>query len=327
MKTITVVVPTYNEEGNIQGTYDRLRHVFETQLPQYRLEILYIDNLSTDRTRAKICSLAEQDDRVKAIFNARNFGYSRSIYYGLSQATGDAAVLMNADMQDPPEVIPEMVRKWEEGSKVVVGIKNKSRESRILYFIRQVYYRFIKKISEIEHIEQYDGFGLYDQSFIRVLREVRDSNPYLRGIVSELGFCRSEVYYEQDVRKAGKTKFNFFRLYDVAMLGITSYSKVFMRLATFSGLIIGSLSIATAIFTLVRKLLFWSKFPIGTAAISIGVFFFGGIQLFFIGIIGEYISNINIRVMGRPLVVEERRINFPEVEEKKPENKEECSNG
>lgn len=314
MKTITVVIPTYNEESNIMMTYERLKHVFTSSLPDYQLELLYIDNYSTDSSRARIRALAEQDMHVKAIFNARNFGFTRSTYYGLSQASGDCAVLMYADMQDPPEVIPEMVRKWEAGSKVVVGIKNKSKESKVLYFIRKIYYRFIAKISEIEHIEQYDGFGLYDQSFIRVLREVKDSMPYLRGIVSELGFQKTEVFYEQDVRKHGKSKFNFLKMYDVAMLGITSYSKVFMRISTFSGLIIGAISMAIALFTLCKKLLFWNSFPIGTAAISIGVFFLGGVQLFFIGIIGEYISNINTRVMGRPLVIEECRVNFSERE-------------
>lgn len=316
MKTITVVIPTYNEEANILLTYERLNQVFSQQLQEYQLEILYIDNDSADTTRAKICALAQQDIHVKAIFNARNFGFTRSTYYGLSQATGDCAVLMFADMQDPPEVIPEMVREWEKGNKIVVGIKNKSKESPLMYLIRGCYYRFVAKISEVEHIEQYDGFGLYDQSFVKILRELKDSVPYLRGIVSEIGFRRAEVYYEQDVRRNGKSSFNFLKMYDIAMLGITSYSKTFMRVATFAGLGIGVVSMAIALFTLVKKLLFWDSFPIGTAAISIGVFFFGGVQLFFTGIIGEYISNINIRVMNRPLVIEERRLNFGETEEK-----------
>lgn len=315
MKTVTVVIPTYNEEGNVFLTYERLNRVFCDHLPEYQLEILYIDNCSTDSTRAEICALAGKDTRVKAIFNARNFGFTRSTYYGLSQAEGDCAVLMFADMQDPPEVIPEMVQKWEEGNKIVVGIKNKSKESPFMYFIRGIYYRFVARISEVEHIEQYDGFGLYDQSFVKVLRELKDSVPYLRGIVSELGFKRAEVFYEQDIRKNGKSSFNFIKMYDVAMLGITSYSKAFMRAATFVGLGIGTISMVIALFTFIKKLLFWNSFPIGTAAISIGVFFFGGIQLFFIGIIGEYISNINIRVMNRPLVIEEKRLNFDKKEE------------
>lgn len=315
MKTITVVVPTYNEEANVLLIYQRLSKVFREHLPEYQLEILYIDNDSADSTRAKICTLAQNDVHVKAIFNARNFGFTRSTYYGLSQATGDCAILIFADMQDPPEVIPEMVKKWEEGNKIVVGIKNKSKESRLMYLIRKLYYRFVAKISQVEHIEQYDGFGLYDRSFIEVLRELKDPVPYLRGIVSELGYKRAEIFYEQDIRKNGKSSFNFIKMYDLAMLGITSYSKTFMRVATFSGLSIGIVSMVIALFTFIKKLLFWNSFPIGTAAILIGVFFFGGVQLFFIGVIGEYISNINIRVMNRPLVIEERRLNFTEKDE------------
>lgn len=315
MKTVTVVIPTYNEESNVFLTYERLKKVFDEQLPGYRMGILYIDNFSTDSTRARICALTLKDTRVKAIFNARNFGFSRSTYYGLSQATGDCAVLMFADMQDPPEVIPEMVKKWEEGNKVVVGIKNRSKESPLMFFFRKLYYFLFTKISETEHIAQYDGFGLYDRSFITILRELKDPVPYLRGIVAELGFQRAEVFYEQDIRRNGRSKFNFLKMYDVAMLGITSYSKVFMRAATFVGLGIGMVSMVIALYTLIKKLLFWDSFPIGTAAISIGVFFFGGIILFFIGIIGEYISYINLRVMNRPLVIEERRINFDDKED------------
>lgn len=314
MKTITVVIPTYNEEDNVLLTYERLKQIFCKKLCDYQMEILYIDNYSTDSTRDKICELAKKDTHVKAIFNARNFGFTRSTYYGLSQATGDCAVLMFADMQDPPEVIPEMVHKWEEGNKIVVGIKNKSKEFPLMYFIRGMYYRLVAKISEIDHIEQFDGFGLYDQSFIKILQNLNDPAPYLRGIVSELGFKRTEVLYNQDIRKNGKTSFNFFKMYDLAMLGITSYSKVFLRISTFAGLAIGFVSMIIALFTFIKKLLFWNSFPIGTAAISIGVFFFGGVQLFFIGIIGEYISNINIRVMNHPLVIEEKRLNFNEEE-------------
>lgn len=318
-KTITIVIPTYNEEANVLNTYDRLSRVFQRELPEYRMELLYIDNDSADDTRKLITSLATRDPDVKAIFNARNFGYSRSIFYGLTQAEGDCAVLMNADMQDPPEVIPEMVKKWEEGSQVVVGIKSKSKESPLMYLIRSIYYRFVAAVSEVEHIEHFDGFGLYDASFIKILRELHDPVPYLRGIVSELGRDRGEVHYEQDIRRGGKSSFNFLRLYDVAMLGITSYSKAFMRLATFLGAGIGGVSLLIALFTFIRKLLFWDTFPIGTAAISIGVFFFGGLQLFFTGIIGEYISYINLRVMDRPLVIEKKRLNF----EKKSAGKEE----
>lgn len=309
-KTVTVVVPTYNEEKNVPLVYERVKRVFEEHLPEIQWELLFIDNDSTDHTRAAITKLAVQDDVVKAIFNARNFGFDRSVFYGILQAKGDCAVLIFADLQDPPEVIPAMVENWRQGSKIVVGIKNKSKESPLLYAFRGLYYKLLAKISESEHIPQYDGFGLYDRDFIRVLQQIRDPMPYFRGIVAELGFRRTEVYYEQDVRRFGKSKFNFMRMYDLAMLGITSYSKMAMRVATFTGAIIGGVSLLIAIYTFIEKLLFWNSFPLGTAAIAIGIYFFGGMILFFIGILGEYIANINIRVMDRPLVVEEKRINY-----------------
>jgi glycosyltransferase involved in cell wall biosynthesis len=317
MKKISVVIPTYNEEENVTDIYQRVNHVLDGLEHDYDREILFIDNYSTDRTRALLTSLCQKDKRVKAIFNAKNFGFTRSTYYGLTQATGNCAILLFADMQDPPEVIPEFVSCWEQGYKIVAGVKNKSKESRVMYLVRQCYYSLVKKISEVEQIEQFDGFGLYDQSFLQVLKELHDPLPYLRGIVSELGFQRKDVTYEQEQRKKGKTKFNFLKLYDLAMLGITSYSKVIMRLATVSGFFIAIISLIIAAITFVMKLIYWNSFPVGTAAISIGVFFFGSIQLFFIGFLGEYVLNINTRVMQRPLVIEEKRINFESVENEK----------
>jgi Glycosyltransferases involved in cell wall biogenesis len=318
MKTIIIVVPTYNEQENVNDVYDRIFTMANNQLKTYNVELLFIDNSSNDNTRNVISALCEKDYRVKAIFNAKNFGYTRSIFYGLTQATGDCAILMNADLQDPPEVIPEFVRCWENGYKIVAGIKNKSRESKFMYFARTFYYKMIRKISEIEHIEHFDGFGLYDSDFINVLRNLNDSLPYLRGIVAELGFQRKDVYYEQQRREKGKTNFNFLKLYDLAMLGITSYSKAVMRVATFLGFTTAAVSLLIAIATFIVKLVNWNSFPIGTAAISIGVFFFGSVQLCFIGLLGEYITNINTRVMQRPLVIEEKRINF-DVEQKEQE--------
>ena len=257
-----------------------------------------------------ISRLAQTDNHVRAIFNVKNFGYTRSTFYGLTQADGDCAVFINADMQDPPEVIVDFVHEWENGYKIVTGIKNKSKESPLMYLIRKVYYWLIKLISEVDHIDQFDGFGLYDADFIKVLRELDDPLPYLRGIVAELGGNRKEVFYTQEKRKTGKSSFNFLKLYDLAMLGITSYSKVVMRIATLLGFVVAFVSIIIAIVTFIHKLLHWDSFPVGTAAISIGVFFFGAVQLFFVGLLGEYIVNINTRVMKRPLVIEERRINF-----------------
>lgn len=310
MKTISIVVPTYNEELNIQNVYERVCELFETQLKNYEMELLFIDNASHDSTRKLIDELARKDKRVQAIFNATNFGFSKSSFYGLSQAEGDAAVLMYADMQDPPEVIPKMVKEWEKGHRIVVGIKSKSRESKIMYFIRSIYYKLLTKISETEHIEHFDGFGLYDASFVKELRKLRDPLPYLRGLVAEIGYERVEVEYEQNKREKGKTTFNFMRYYDVAMLGLTSSSKAVMRMATFIGMGLSAICFLLAIVTLALKLTNWDYYDVGTAAILIGIFFVGGVQTFFLGFLGEYIANINIRTMQHPVVVEDRRINM-----------------
>ena len=315
MKTITIVVPTYNEEANIQSIYDRVQEVFAASLSDYGMQLLFIDNDSQDGTRALIRGLAEKDERVQAIFNATNFGFSKSCFHGLSQAEGDCAVLMFADMQDPPEVIPEMVRKWEEGYKIVLGIKSKSRENRLMYLIRSVYYGILEKISETEHIRQYDGFGLYDAAFVKQLRKLRDPMPYLRGLVAEIGYRHAEVEYTQELRKAGKSTFSLMKYYDVAMLGITSSSKIVMRMATFLGMGLGVVCMIVAIITFILKLCNWQYFNAGTAAIIVGIFFIGAVQLFFLGFLGEYILNINVRTMNHPIVLEEERINFGEQDE------------
>lgn len=314
IKTVTIVVPTYNEQENIPLIYRRIATVFEQYNGKYNLEILFIDNYSTDDSRERIIKLAQMDSRVKAIFNAHNFGFSRSTFYGLTQATGDCAILIFADMQDPPEVIEQFIQKWEMGYKIVVGVKKSSRENPFMFLVRKFYYYLIKRISEIDHIKQFNGFGLYDRAFLDVLRKLDDPLPYLRGIVAELGFCRTEVFYEHQKRDHGRTHFNFMKLYDVAMLGITSYSKIVMRLATLLGFGVAIISLVIAAITLIHKLCNWNSFPVGSAAISIGVFFFGAVQLFFIGLVGEYILNINTRTMHHPIVIEECRINFEETE-------------
>lgn len=310
MKTISVVVPTYNEEKNIMTVYERVCKLFKEQLTNYEMRLLFVDNASMDASRTLIETLCEKDSKVQAIFNATNFGFSRSSFYGLSQAEGDCAVMLYADMQDPPEVIPEFVKKWEEGYQIVTGIKSKSRENKLMYAVRGIYYNLISRVSEGEHIKQFDGFGLYDASFIRVLRKLKDPMPYLRGLVAELGCKRAEVEYVQEQRKAGKTSFNFMRYYDVAMLGLTSSTKAIMRMATFLGVIMAVLCVLVAAVTFIIKLANWNYFDVGTAAIIIGIFFVGGIQIFFLGFLGEYILNINIRTMGHPVVVEEKRINM-----------------
>lgn len=310
MKTITIVIPTYNEEKNIQNAYDRVCRLFENELLAYNMQILFIDNASVDSSRLIIEELCQKDSRVQAIFNATNFGFSRSTYYGLSQAEGDCAVMLYADMQDPPEVIPQFVEEWEKGYKVVTGIKTQSKENPFMYAIRGVYYKILDKISESEHIRQFDGFGLYDASFIKLLRKMKDPMPYLRGIVAEYGSRRTEVQYTQEKRKSGKTSFNFARYYDVAMLGITSSTKAIMRMATFLGIVMAGICFLIAFITIIMKLINWNYYDVGTAAIIVGIFFVGAVQIFFLGFLGEYILNINIRVMQHPIVVEEKRMNM-----------------
>jgi len=312
MKKISIVVPTYNEEPNIIPAYEEITAVMQEKLNQYEYEILFIDNDSTDATRVLIESLCKKDIRVCAIFNARNFGQMRSHYYGLINATGDCAILMHADLQNPPSVIPDFVKEWENGYKVVIGVKEKSKENPIMFFLRTCYYRTMKKISDVEQIEHFSDFELLDRLFLNVLKELNDPIPYLRGIVSELGFKMKRVHYLQNKRERGKTTANVKVLYDFGMLGITSYTKTILRFATILGFILSGISIIIAISTLVIKILNWDAFPMGVAAIGVGVFVLGSVQLFFIGFLGEYVLSINTRVMRRPLVIEERRINLPE---------------
>lgn len=310
MKKISILIPTYNEEENVIPLATAIRNLFKVKLSEYEYEIVFIDNYSKDSTRLKIQGLCAGDVNIKAIFNARNFGHIKSPFYGLTQTSGDCSILMCADFQDPVDMIVDFIRGWEEDFKIVIGIKNKSKENKLMYLLRSSYYRTIKKISDVEQIEHFTGFGLYDKSFVEVLKNLDDPMPYMRGIVAELGFERKEINYQQQKRRTGKTKNNWYTLYDIGMIGITSYSKVVMRLATIFGFIFSGISFITAVTYLVFKLLYWDRFPAGTAPLLIGVFLLGSLQLFFIGFMGEYILNINTRVMKRPLVIEEKRINF-----------------
>ena len=307
MKKISIVVPCFNEEENVVPMADAIREEFKKNLSSYEYEIIFIDNDSKDNTRKLIRELCNSDKGIKGIFNAKNFGQFNSPYYGMLQSTGDATVLMAADFQDPVEMIPKYVAAWEEGYKIAIGIKKSSQENKIMYHLRSLYYKTIKKLSEVEQIEHFTGFGLYDKAFINVMRNLDDPVPFLRGIVAELGFRRKEIPYEQPQRRAGITSNNLYRLYDAAMLSITAYTKVGLRLATFAGVILSGISMY-----LILKLVYWDRFPAGMAPILIGMLFLGSIQIFFIGLIGEYILTINQRVMKRPLVVEEERINFDE---------------
>lgn len=319
MKKISILVPTYNEEENVVPLSREIIQLFENQLEGYNYEIVFIDNYSKDKTKILLNEMCKDNKNIKAIFNAKNFGQFNSPYYGLCKTTGDCTILMCADFQDPISMIPKFISEWENGYKIVCGIKTTSKENKIMYFFRSCYYKAIKKMSHVEQIEHFTGFGLYDKSFIDVLKNLGDPSPFLRGIVAELGFERKDIEYEQAKRRAGKTSNNFYKLYDAAMLSFTSYTKIGLRLATFAGFIFSGLSILVALIYLILKLMYWDQFPMGMAPILIGVFFFGSIQLFFIGLVGEYIMNINTRVMNRPLVIEERRINFDEIKEKEYE--------
>lgn len=313
-KKISIMVPCYNEEENVVPLSEAVIATLEKDLPEYDYDILFIDNCSKDKTREKLILLCSKNKKIKAIFNTKNFGQFNSPYYGLCQTTGDCTICLCADFQDPIDMIPKFVHEWENGYKIVCGIKTSSKENKIMYFLRGVYYKAIKKMSEVEQIEQFTGFGLYDKSFIQVLRDLKDPTPFLRGIVAELGPERKEIPYEQQERRAGKTSNNWYRLYDAAMLSFTSYTKIGLRLATFIGFGLSAVSVVIAIIYFILKLLHWNDFPAGMTPILLGVFVIGSMQLFFIGLLGEYIMNMNARLMNRPLVIEQERINFDEDE-------------
>ena len=318
-KVISILVPTYNEEENVEPLSEAIIEEMGKNLPQYDYELVFIDNDSNDRTREKIRGLCAGNPKIRAIFNAKNFGQFNSPYYGLLQTNGECTILMCADFQDPIYMIPKLVHEWEQGNKIVIGIKSKSKENKIMYFLRSCYYKLIKRMSSVEQIEHFTGFGLYAKEFIDVLRGLDDPTPFLRGIVAELGFKRKDIEYQQERRRAGKTHNNWYSLYDAAMLSFTSYTKVGMRIATILGFILSGISILVALMYLIMKLVFWERFVAGMTPILLGIFIFGSIQLFFIGLLGEYIMNINSRVTRRPLVIEEERVNFDkaELEEKK----------
>lgn len=309
-KTISVLIPCYNEEENVGPMSEAIVNLFETELTNYNYELVFIDNNSHDRTRELLRDICSKNPNIKAIFNAKNFGQFNSPYYGILQTTGDCTISMVCDFQDPIELIPQYIKEWENGYKIVIGIKTSSKENKIMYVLRSIYYKMIKRFSDVEQIEHFTGSGLYDRSFVEVLRNLKDPKPFLRGIVAELGFKRKEIPYEQPQRRAGKTHNNFYTLYDAAMLSITSYTKIGLRVATFAGCGCGALSMLIALIYLVLKLVMWDQFQAGMAPILIGMFILGSIQLFFIGLIGEYVLSINERMMNRPLVVEEERINF-----------------
>lgn len=308
-KLISVVSGCYNEEGNVRECYEQVKKVFQ-EIGRYRYEHIFIDNASKDGTVAILREIAAQDKNVKVIVNARNFGHIRSPHHAMLQARGDAIVSVVSDLQDPPELIKEFIAKWEEGFLVVIAVKQDSDESFIFFTLRRFYYELVTRLAEIDLNKNATGFGLYDRRFIDILREMADPYPYFRGLVSEVGFPTAKIPYHQPVRKRGITSNNFYRLYDMAMLGITNHSKVPLRLATMLGFSVSFLSLVVAAFYLFFKLIFWHEFSLGLAPLVVGLFFFGSVQLFFIGILGEYIGAIHTQVLKRPYVVELERINF-----------------
>lgn len=309
-KKISIVIPTYNEEENIRPITKAVVDEIVTNLPEYDYEVVIIDNNSQDKTRPIIRALCNENKNIKAIFNEKNFGPDSSPYYGLLQASGDCAILFCADFQDPLEMIHKLVKEWEKGYTVVTAIKTESRENKVMRFFRTIYYKVMKKISNTEIIEHFTGFGCYDQSFLQILRDLDDTVPFLRGVVSEFAGNRSSIEYEQQKRRAGKSHIRFFTLYDMAMRSFTSYTKVGLRMASFLGYIVAAFSFVIAIIYFIRKLMNWDAFSFGIPVILVGMFFLGAVQLIFMGFIGEYILVINQRTMHRPLVVEHERINF-----------------
>lgn len=310
-KQISVMIPCFNEEENVLAISEAVLNEL-SKLKNYDYELMFIDNCSTDGTRELIRDICSKNKKVKAIFNVKNFGQFNSPYYGMCQLDSDCVITMCCDFQDPVEMIPVFVKYWEEGYQIVCGVKTSSEENGIIYWLRSIYYKLINKFSSIDQIEHFTGFGLYDKSFIDVLRKLNDPTPFLRGIVAELGGRRKEVEYNQPKRKAGKTHNNFYTLYDAAMLSFTSYTKVGMRIATFVGLLFAVLSFLIGIVYLVMKLVYWDRFIAGQAPTIIIFSMMCSIILIFLGILGEYILTINQRIMNRPLVIEEERINFEE---------------
>lgn len=307
---ISIVIPTYNEEENVVPMAEAVVQTVQAKLPEYDWEIIFIDNYSSDQTRTLLRELCQKNTRIKAIFNTRNFGQTRSPFYGMLQTTGDAVIKMCADFQEPVEFIPKLVHEWENGNRIVLMQKTASKERHIMYFLRSIYYKLLKKYSDVKIIEHITGFGIYDREIIKKLEALNDPMPFLRGMIAELGYEIKVIPYTQQKRRAGKTHNNFFTLYDLAMLSFTSYTKIGLRLSTFLGFGAAAICLIFAVIYFILKLLYWDRFIAGTTPIMLGMFFLGAVVLIFLGLMGEYLLAINTRLMNRPLVIEEERINF-----------------
>lgn len=312
MKKISVVIPCYNEENSVKEMYQRLIAVFEKELKNYCYEIIYVDDFSQDNTRSVIKRICSEDKNVKAIFNAKNFGFHRNVFESFQYASGDCVFMIFGDLQDPPEMLPEFVKKWENGAKCIVGQRARTDEGWLMTLCRKMYYQLINSLGDKNQIQFMNGFGLYDRLFVEAISDVEEVSPYFKTIISEYAMDLEIVQYNQSVSKRGKSNFNFWRNYDFAMHGLTSSTKMLMRIATFLGLFVSLICMFFAIFVFVRKIIFWDAYPLGTASVTIGVFFIGAIQLFFIGVLGEYILSINEKVEKKPRVIVGERINFEE---------------
>lgn len=309
MKKISIVTPCFNEESNVQEVYERTKQVF-AQYPQYDYEHIFIDNCSLDRTVEELKKIAFQDKRIKLIVNSRNFGHIRSPYYALLQTTGDASLIMAADLQDPPEMISQFIEKWEQGFQVVAAVKDSSDEPWLYFNLRKLYYKIVSRLSEVDLIPGFHGFGLLDKVVLDAMRKMKDPYPYFRGVICEIGFNRTTLPFRQPLRKRGFTKNNLYTLYDMAMLGLVNHSKVPLRMAIFVGLFMAVVSFLLAMVYLIYKIIYWEQFSLGTAPVIIGLFLISSIQLIFMGIIGEYLGSLYTQVKDRPLVVEKERVNF-----------------
>jgi len=309
MKLISIVTPCYNEEENVELMAKKIKEIM-SGIKGYTYEQIFIDNHSTDNTIPLLRKIAKSDKKVKVIINTRNFGIVRSPFYGLIQGSGDAVITLSSDFQDPPDLIPQFIQKWEEGFKVVLGVKTTSQESPIVFAVRKFYYRLLRSFAETPLVENATGFGLYDKNVIQMLRSLNDPYPYLRGLSVDLGYEQALITYEQPKRVRGISKNNFYILYDLAMLGFTSHSRIPLRLATLIGFISAIISFLVGLVYLIYKLIFWMNFSLGLAPVVVGLFFLGSVQLLFLGIVGEYIGAIYTQVLKRPLVVEKERINF-----------------
>jgi len=311
MKLISIVTPCLNEEDNIREIYTRIKSIFEN-LPDYNYEHIFIDNASTDKTIEILRQITKEDKNIKVILNTRDFGQVRSPMHAFMQAKGDAVIGICCDLQDPPELIPEFLKKWEEGFKMVLAVKNNTKDTLLMSFARKVFYKLMETMSDsnVKQVKNLTGFGLYDRQIVDIMKSIDDPCPYIRGLIGDIGFEPALIPFNKPARKKGLTKNNFYTLYDMAILGITSYSKVPLRIATLAGFTLSILSLLVAFCYFIAKILFWYSFPMGTAPIIISLFFFSSVQLFFIGVIGEYIGFIHTRQLKRPLVFEKERINF-----------------